>query len=160
MLRLFPSADWHLGHSLHGVSRDYEHARFLAWLGEQLKQRHADAPIVCGDLFDSANPPASAQSLLYRFLVDARRRRADLDVVLIGGNHDSPARLQAPAPLLRNLGVHRFGGLPKGADGEPDWEALPVPLRDANGEPPPGAAPCPICAAPICRPPAKGSKTP
>ena len=39
MLRLIHSADWHLGHSLHGVSRAYEHARFLTWLGEQLEQR-------------------------------------------------------------------------------------------------------------------------
>ena len=63
-MRLINTADWHLGHSLHGISRDYEHARFLTWLGEQLEQRRADGLIVCGDLFDSANPPASAQSLM------------------------------------------------------------------------------------------------
>ena len=28
-LRILHTADWHLGHSLHGLSRDYEHERFL-----------------------------------------------------------------------------------------------------------------------------------
>ena len=105
MLRLFHSADWHLGHSLHGVPRDYEHARFLTWLGEQLEQRRADALIVCGDLFDSANPPASAQAMLYRFVVEAGQRLPGLQMVLIAGNHDSAARLEAPSPILQALKV-------------------------------------------------------
>jgi len=54
MLRLLHTADWHLGHSLHGVSRQPEHQRFLDWLLLELQRQQADALIVAGDIFDSA----------------------------------------------------------------------------------------------------------
>ena len=134
MLKLIHTADWHLGHSLHGVSREYEHARFLGWFLEQLEAREADALIVAGDIFDSANPPASAQAMLYRFLSDAKRCRPDLDIIIIAGNHDSGSRLAAPSPVLGAFGVQVIGGLPKDAGQEIEWESLCFPLRDSRGE--------------------------
>ena len=50
MLRLFHTADWHLGHCLHGVSRQLEHQRFLDWLLLELQSKQADALIVAGDI--------------------------------------------------------------------------------------------------------------
>ena len=82
-LRIFHTADWHLGHSLHGLPRDYEHECFLDWLLDRLQERQADALLIAGDLFDSANPPASAQAMLYRFLVEAGRRLPGLQMVAI-----------------------------------------------------------------------------
>ncbi|MCA9548201.1 MAG: exonuclease SbcCD subunit D C-terminal domain-containing protein, partial [Myxococcales bacterium] len=91
-----------------------------------------DSLLVAGDIYDSANPPASAQAMFYRFLSAARRLRPDLDLVVIGGNHDSAARLDAPHPLLEAIGVHLVGGLPRrGAD--VDVERLLCPLTDARG---------------------------
>jgi exonuclease SbcD len=58
MLKLFHTADWHLGHTLHGVSRYTEHQQFLNWLLAELLAKQADALIVAGDIFDSANPSA------------------------------------------------------------------------------------------------------
>jgi len=134
MLRLIHTADWHLGHTLHGVSRDFEHERFLAWLLEALVTERADALVVAGDVFDSANPPASAQATLYRFLRDAKQRLPGLAVVIVGGNHDSASRLSAPAPVLDAFGVHVVGGLSLADGGEPDWDRLIVPLKNAAGE--------------------------
>ena len=134
MLRVIHTADWHLGHTLHGVARDVEHERFLAWLLETLVTEQADALLVAGDVFDSANPPAAAQAMLYRFLSDAKRHLPDLAIIIVGGNHDSASRLSAPAPILDAFGVHVVGGLPFEADGEPDWERLVVPLSNAVGE--------------------------
>jgi len=134
MVRLFHTADWHLGHHLHGVSRQLEHQQFLNWLLDELQDKQADALIVAGDIFDSANPSSAAQSQLYDFLVKTKTRLPNLDIVLVGGNHDSASRLDAPSPILNALGVTVIGGLSRGDQGNIDWERLLVPLTNAAGE--------------------------
>ena len=134
MIRIFHTADWHLGHQLHGVSRHFEHQQFLNWLLDALKQNEADALIVAGDIFDSANPPAAAQAQLYDFLVKARTALPSLSIILVGGNHDSASRLDAPSPILNALGVHVVGGLTRIEDGNIDWDRLLVPLTNSAGE--------------------------
>lgn len=132
-MRLVHTSDWHLGHTLHDAPRDHEHRAFIAWLLERLVEQRADVLLVTGDVFDSANPPAVALTAWYDFLAEARRRCPDLDIVVIGGNHDSPARLDAPERLLRSLRMHIIGGLPRTATGELDLDRLIVPVRDAGG---------------------------
>ncbi|TCV90668.1 exonuclease SbcCD subunit D C-terminal domain-containing protein [Sulfurirhabdus autotrophica] len=133
MLRIIHTADWHLGHTLHGMSREYEHKKFLDWLLDTLGEQVADALIIAGDVFDSANPPAKAQSMLYHFLAQVNRRYPALQVVLVGGNHDSAARLDAPQPLLKELNVHVVGGINRGQDNSLDCKQLLVPLADKQG---------------------------
>jgi exonuclease SbcD len=132
-MRLLHTSDWHLGHSLHDVSREYEHHRFLEWLLEAVDEHEIDALLISGDVFETANPPASAQAMWYRFLARLRRRFPELDVVVIGGNHDSAARLDAPEPLLAGLGIHVVGGLPRRVggtfSGSIDVDRVVVPLR-------------------------------
>src|SRR5690606_31768522 len=92
---------------------------------------------VAGDVFDTANPPASAQAMFYSFLADARARMPGLDVVVVAGNHDSAARLSAPDPVLRALGVRVVGAVPRTGPGgrDPiDPEPMLVPLHDRGGE--------------------------
>lgn len=134
MLRIFHTADWHLGHQLHGVSRHFEHQQFLNWLLDALIQNEADALIVAGDIFDSANPPAAAQAQLYDFLVKARTSLPGLSIILVGGNHDSASRLDAPSPILNALGVYVIGGLTRIEEGNIDWDRLLVPLTNSAGE--------------------------
>ncbi|MGR9014683.1 MAG: exonuclease SbcCD subunit D C-terminal domain-containing protein [Gammaproteobacteria bacterium] len=134
MLRLFHTADWHLGHHLHGVSRQLEHQQFLDWLLLEMYNKQADALIVAGDIFDSANPSSAAQSQLYDFLVKAKAQLQNLDIVLVGGNHDSASRLDAPSPILNALGVTVVGGLSRDDQGNIDWQRLLVPLTNASGE--------------------------
>jgi len=133
-LRLLHTADWHLGHTMHGVERDFEHASFVDWLLDTLERERIDAVLVSGDVFDAANPPASATALWYRFLAQAWRRTPRLQVVVVGGNHDSAARLDAPDPLLRALGrLTVIGGLPR-RDGQVDFDQLAIPLEDGSGK--------------------------
>jgi DNA repair protein SbcD/Mre11 len=131
-MRLLHTSDWHLGHTLYDVSREAEHAAFLGWLLDTLEAQSVDALLVAGDIFDTANPSAEAQAAWYQFIAHARRRLPRLEVVVIGGNHDSAARLDAPDPLFAALGVHVVGGVPR-ARGELDFERLLVPLHDARG---------------------------
>ncbi len=131
MLRLLHTSDWHLGHRLYGQAREAEHQRFLNWLLEQLEAHQVDALLVAGDVFDLANPPTSALAAWYAFLADTRRRLPDLDLVVVAGNHDSPARIEAPGPLFEALGMRAVGRL---GDSPADGERVMVPLRDRDGE--------------------------
>ncbi|HEY4238976.1 MAG TPA: exonuclease SbcCD subunit D C-terminal domain-containing protein [Kofleriaceae bacterium] len=106
-MRLVHTSDWHLGHTLRGeVARDGEHRAFLDWLLARLDG--ADVLVITGDVFDSATPPASAERMWFEFLAVAS---PIVDIVVIAGNHDSPARLGAASSVLRELGVHVVGSM-------------------------------------------------
>jgi exonuclease SbcD len=126
-MRLLHTSDWHLGHTLKEVTRDYEHAAFLRWLLETCAREAPDVLVITGDVFDSATPPASAERMWFELLAAARRARPAMDIIAIAGNHDSPARLGAASAVLRELGVHVVGGLPRqGADLDLDRILIPV----------------------------------
>ena len=133
-MRVLHTSDWHLGHTLRGeVTRDHEHAGFLAWLVETCVREAADALIITGDVFDSATPPASAERMWFEFLAAARRARPAMDIVAIAGNHDSPARLGAASAVLRELGVHVVGNLPRTDAGAIDLDRVLIPIADGRG---------------------------
>ncbi len=106
--RIVHTADWHLGKTLNDQSRDEEHAMFLHWLLGVIEEREVDALIIAGDVFDAANPPQSAQSQYYNF-VSELYRNTTCSLIVIGGNHDSPAQLEAPREVLHALRVHVVG---------------------------------------------------
>ncbi len=133
-MRLIHTSDWHLGQTLHGQDRDYEHAQFLAWLLDQLVAHAADALLIAGDVFDTVNPPLKAQERLYDFIVRAHEKLPQLDIVMIAGNHDSGGRIELPAPLMKRLNAHAVGRISWVAEGQLDHERLRVPLHDANGQ--------------------------
>jgi exonuclease SbcD len=133
-MRLLHTSDWHLGQALHSYDRSFEHQQFLDWLVTTLVEQQADALLIAGDIFDTANPSAAAQKQLYRFLQQARKRCPALDIVVIAGNHDSPGRLEAPGPLLEDHGTSMIGHVLRGNDGAIDVERMVVPLHDAAGK--------------------------
>jgi exonuclease SbcD len=100
---------------------------------DTLETEKADALLVAGDVFDSANPSAASHRLLYRFVREAKRRLRNLGIVLIAGNHDSPGRLEAPSPLLEVLGVTVVGQLCHPEASTFDAERMLVPLLDREG---------------------------
>lgn len=148
MLRLLHTSDWHLGHTLHDLPRDREHAAFLAWLRETLREREVDALVIAGDVFDAAHPPPTPQRMWYEFLAGVWRDMPQLEVVVIGGNHDSATRLDAPNPMFRALGrLHVVGSLQRRADGMVDEDTLLIPLHNRVG-----ALEAWVAAVPFLRP--------
>lgn len=106
----------------------------MAWLLDTLVEQRVDALLVAGDVFETANPPASALADFNNFLAEARRRLPELDIVIIAGNHDSALRLDAMAPLMRFARIHLVGTLPRLEDGSLDGERIVCPLHDASGK--------------------------
>lgn len=133
-MRFIHTSDWHLGQTLKGFDRYAEHQVFLDWLLDTLDETEADALLIAGDIFDQANPSAEAQSQYYRFLSAARRRRPDLDIVVIAGNHDSAGRLDAPRTLLREFGVGVVGHYHLREElSDALLDRLLIPLHDRDG---------------------------
>jgi exonuclease SbcD len=132
-VRVLHTADWHLGQTLHGVSRAHEHARFLAWLIEAIISEDVDALIIAGDVFDQASPGPVAQQAYYGFLAELRRRCPEVSIAVIGGNHDSPQRLDAPKALLSAVDIAVVGGLPRRPDDTIDLDRVIIPLATRGG---------------------------
>jgi exonuclease SbcD len=114
--RLLHTADWHLGKLLNDLSRDEEHSRFLGWLLGVVKEHDVDAIILAGDVFDTANPPQPALRLYYDF-VSGLFRQGDCALLVIAGNHDSAAQLEAPKQALHALNTHVVGFLAEKPEG-------------------------------------------
>jgi exonuclease SbcD len=109
LIRILHTADWHLGATLEGVNRDPDHALFLGWLAQQLETFAVDALVIAGDVFDQPQPSAEASRLYFSFLSQVALGGKVRKVVVVGGNHDSGARLDAPRELLGALDVHVVG---------------------------------------------------
>ncbi|TVQ98133.1 MAG: exonuclease subunit SbcD [Spirochaetaceae bacterium] len=124
--RLLHTADWHLGKLLNDRSREEEHRRFLLWLIDAVQDHQVDVILVAGDVFDTANPPNSALEQYYSF-VAALHRAGGCSLVVIAGNHDSAAQLEAPRRALQSLGAYVVGALPVA----PEERLIPLPSADA-----------------------------
>lgn len=132
-MRALHTADWHIGQSLNGWTREAEHAVFLAHLADVIAEESIDLLLVAGDVFDTSNPSGESQRLLYRALAEFKRRRPGLVVVMSGGNHDPALRLEAPADLFQGFDIHVFGTLRR-QGAAVDAAAHLVPVRDAGGD--------------------------
>ncbi len=141
-MNILHTSDWHLGHSLFGRRRHEEYRRFLDWLLETVRSERADVLVMAGDVFDSALPGNPAQAAYYDFLRRLTSEGGCRHVVIVAGNHDSPAFLDAPAALLSAMNIHVTGRarepeeetlLLRGPDGSPELIVSAVPfLRDRD----------------------------
>jgi exonuclease SbcD len=132
-MRLLHTSDWHLGQNFFGFSRQYEHQQFLDWLLLVLVEQQIDVLLIAGDVFDTANPPSSAQQQFYQFLCAAKLKTPHLQVVIIAGNHDSPTRLEVPMPFLAAFDMVVVGQVNRQQQ-HIDLEKFVISLRNAQGQ--------------------------
>ena len=141
-MRILHTSDWHLGHSFCDQSRLEEQGFFLDWLLQAMEVHEVDALVVAGDVFDSPTSPNEAFELYYRFLArlsalgGKTRSGGERTAIVVGGNHDSAGRLDAPRHVLSALRSHVVGGYdPARTDGGlGDPTGLLVPLSGAGGQ--------------------------
>jgi DNA repair protein SbcD/Mre11 len=108
-VRLLHTADWHVGKSLKGVDRLDEQEQVLREIVRIAREQEVDAVLVAGDLYDSAAPTAAAQRLVVRTLMALAGTGAQ--VVVIAGNHDHAATLDAYRPFAGAAGVTLVGAV-------------------------------------------------
>lgn len=109
-MRFIHTADWHLGRSFYNNSLIEDQAYVLNQLIDLARDTQPDVVIIAGDIYDRALPPADAVKLLdevlCRLILDLQ-----LPIILIGGNHDSPLRLEFAARLMETHRLYVFGSL-------------------------------------------------
>ena len=138
-MRLLHTSDWHLGQHFMDKSRQAEHQALIAWLLEQVEAQAVDAVLVAGDIFDTGTPPSYARELYNQLVV--RLNKAGIALLLLGGNHDSPATLGESRELLAHLGTTVIAATHE----DPATQVIVLP--QSNGDPG-----CIVCAIPFIRP--------
>lgn len=138
-MRILHTSDWHLGQHFMGKSRQAEHQVLITWVLEQVETQAVDAVLIAGDIFDTGTPPSYAREL-YNQLV-GQLYTAGVPLLVLGGNHDSPATLGESRELLAHLGTTVIGA----THSEPATQVIVLPQR--NGDPG-----CIVCAIPFVRP--------
>lgn len=131
-MKLLHTADWHLGQTFFEYDRKFEHLQFLAWLNTQVKLQEPDVLLVAGDVFDSPNPSADTQKTFYTFLKEITKENPKLQIIIIAGNHDSAARLEAPNPLFEEMNISVRGLVKRNPDATIDYDHLIVPLTQGG----------------------------
>ncbi len=111
-MKILHTSDWHLGKRLFKLDRSDEHALFLDWLIDTIKNDKIDLLLIAGDIFDSPTPPHQSLEVYYNFL-----HRVSVETtaqtLIIAGNHDSGLLLDAPAKILSYHRVKVWGKLSK-----------------------------------------------
>ncbi|WP_342510440.1 exonuclease SbcCD subunit D [Sporosarcina sp. FSL K6-1522] len=124
-MKFFHTADWHLGKLVQGVYMTDGQRYVLEQFIEAIQAEQPDAVIIAGDLYDRAVPPTEAVALLDEVLGKIVMELG-IPVLAIGGNHDSPSRLQFGSGLMQRNGYFIAGQLTKDIE--------PIVLNDVFGE--------------------------
>lgn len=132
MIRILHTADWHIGQTLRGFSREHEHRKVFERLEEIVVERDVDALVIAGDVFDSQNPSGEAQQLFYNTLVRLSRAHPRMAMVIAAGNHDAAGRLEAPRPLLEAFNIRVVGNVRR-REGRVEAARHLIPIADASG---------------------------
>ncbi len=124
-MKLFHTADWHLGKLVQGVSMTDEQRFVLQQFTEAIADEKPDAVIIAGDLYDRAVPPTDAVNLLDEVL-ETIVLKLKTPVIAVSGNHDSPGRLNFGSRMMKSNGLYITGQLKKNME--------PIVIQDEFGE--------------------------
>lgn len=108
------TSDWHVGRRIRGRDRSEEHRETLAEIAAIAAEHEVDLAVVAGDVFDTSSPTPAAEEIVWRTMLDLA---ATAPVLVVSGNHDSQARLDAVAPLLEMGRVTMVGAPAKPDEG-------------------------------------------
>jgi len=123
-MRFLHTADWHVGKTLRGRSRQEEFAAVLDEVIGIAAEENVDAVLVAGDVYEHRAPSPEADELVFDALL--RLHDAGIRVVVIAGNHDSAVRMGALAGVLARIGVTLVPRVVPPEEGS----AVEIPARD------------------------------
>ncbi len=112
-MKLLHVSDWHLGRTTYNASRAEDHDKVLAEILDLARHERPDLILHTGDLFESIRPAYEDMDRGIRALL----LLADVaPVVVLCGNHDSPALFRLFAKLLGDDSRIRFVDKARAAD--------------------------------------------
>lgn len=103
-VRIVHTSDWHAGRVWKGKKRLPELQAALDHLAGFVARERIDLLLMSGDVFDSGVPSADAERAVFRLFKQVGE--AGTPSVVVAGNHDSPARLEAWGLLTELVDCH------------------------------------------------------
>ena len=100
-------SDLHIGKSVHGHSMLDEQKHAFEQIIGYIETERPDAVIIAGDVYDRAVPNVESVHVFDDFLTTLVG--ADVAIMLISGNHDSPERLMYASRLLSDRRLFIYG---------------------------------------------------
>lgn len=97
-------SDLHIGKTVNGFSMLEDQRHILNQIIEIMSKNAPACMLICGDVYDKADPSAEAVSLFDDFLTKASKSAQA--VFIISGNHDSPARLAYASELVKKSNIY------------------------------------------------------
>ncbi len=111
-MKIFHTADWHLGKIVNGFSMLEDQKYILNKMIDSLKKNNIDVLIISGDIYDRSIPPQEAIKLLddvlYKIISDLK-----IKILIIPGNHDGAQRLSFANKLYSESGLFVVGNFDK-----------------------------------------------
>ena len=102
------TSDWHLGATASDQDLSEDQRSFIDAICRIVQERHVDAVLIAGDVYDRSVPSGAAVGL-YDYAMDRLCRELGVQVLVIAGNHDSAERLGSCGSLLDKAGLHVLG---------------------------------------------------
>lgn len=96
-------ADLHIGKRLYEYSLIENQREILNQIVELIKKYDVDGVVISGDIYDKSIPPIDAVAIMDEFL--SALSELDIFIIIIGGNHDSVARLSFGSRILEKSKV-------------------------------------------------------
>src|SRR5699024_11148031 len=124
-MKLFHTADRHLGKLVQGVYMTDDQRHILEQFVQAIEEEKPDAVIIAGDLYDRAVPPTEAVHLLNDVL-ERIVLQLKTPVLTIAGNHDSTSRVHFGCRNMENNGRHSARHVSE--------KPQAIKLHDAHGE--------------------------
>ncbi|MDR0641157.1 MAG: exonuclease subunit SbcD [Treponema sp.] len=109
MLKFLHTADLHLGKTFYELPLIEDQSYALDQIAEILRDPSYRALVIAGDVYDRSVPSPEAVRLFGSFLARLKSQNPSLELLIIPGNHDSPARLGFGRELFAELGIHLAG---------------------------------------------------
>jgi exonuclease SbcD len=107
IMKFLHLSDLHIGKSVNGFSMLEEQRHVFKQIIGYIETEKPDAVLIVGDVYDRAVPSIEAIRLFDDLLTDLAA--ANVTVLIISGNHDSPERLNYASRLLAERKLHLCG---------------------------------------------------
>lgn len=111
-MKIYHTADWHIGKFVNGFSMLEDQKYILNQLIKDLALNKIDTLIISGDIYDRSIPPKEAVKLLdeviYKIISELNTK-----ILIIPGNHDSAQRISFANKLYCNNGLYIIGDFDK-----------------------------------------------
>ena len=110
-MHFLQTSDWHLGRLLFNTSLLDNQKEILNQIISQISTasqegNEYDALLIPGDIYDRANPPKEAMTVLSDFLTELSNKFPKLNVFILSGNHDDAKLLYFAKDFFRKANIH------------------------------------------------------